>query len=71
MDTTRRKEKHFLLVVTLRIYALSNFCMYRPAAFMLYITSLVLIYLITGSLYILTTFLPTPLRHLKGNLEET
>ena len=50
---------------TLRIYSLYNFPMYHTAVLaiviMLYITSLVLIYLITESLYLLTTFLQFPL----------
>ena len=44
-----------------RIYSLSNLQIWHTAKFtlviMLYITSLVLIYLITKSLYLLTTFI--------------
>lgn len=49
---------------TLRVYSLNNFQLYHTAVLtlliMLYITSLVFIYLITGSLYLLTTFLQVP-----------
>ena len=48
---------------TLRIYSLNNFHVYFIAlltiVIILYITYLVLIYLITGSLYLLTTFKST------------
>ena len=56
-------------MTTLRIYSLNSFPIYHtavvPIAIMLYITSLGLMYLITGSLYLLTTFIkfslsPTP-----------
>ena len=50
---------------TLRIYSRNNFAMYHTAVLtvviMLYTTSLVLTYLVTGSLYLLTTFLLFPL----------
>ena len=45
---------------TLRIYSLNNFPIYHTAVliiFIMYITSLVLIYLITGSLDLLTAFI--------------
>ena len=51
----RRKKKNFLVVITLRIYSLNNFHMQPRAVLIifvtLYIVSLVLIYLMTGSLY--------------------
>ena len=50
---------------TLRIYSLNSCHILHPALFtifiMLCITALVLIYLITGSLYLLTTFIQFPL----------
>ena len=50
---------------TLRIYYLNNFHIQCTAVFsifiMLYITSLILIYLITGSLYLLTVFIQVPI----------
>ena len=46
---------------TLRIYSLNHFHILHTAVFvifiMLYFMSLVLIYLVTGSLYLLTTFI--------------
>ena len=60
----RKKAKIFLLVMrTLRIYSLNNFPIYHIAVLaiiiMLYITYLVLIYLITGNVLLLT-FLQFP-----------
>ena len=57
-----KREKIFFLVMrTLRIYSLNNFHIQHTTVLivfiMLYFTSLVLIYLIIGSLYLLTTFL--------------
>ena len=49
---------------THKMYSLNSFPVYHtavlPIVMMLYITSLVLIYLITGNLYLLTTFLQFP-----------
>ena len=58
----KKKEKNFLFVLrTLGIYSLNNFPIYHSAVLtiiiMLYITSLLLIYLITGHLCLLTAFL--------------
>ena len=71
-----KKENHFLLAMrTLGIYPLNNFLVYLTAllalVIMLYITSLVLISLMTGSLYLLTTFLqiPHPCTPTSGNCE--
>ena len=50
----------FLVTTTFKIYSLSNFQIYHgmllTVVIMLYITSSGLIYLITGSLYLLTIF---------------
>ena len=61
-----REKKFFPLVMrSLRISSVNNFPVYNTAVLaivvVLYITSLVLIYLITGSLYLLTTFFQLPL----------
>ena len=61
----KEKKKDILLVMgALRTDCLSNFPVYHTAvltvAIMFYITPLVLIYLITGSLCLLTTFLQSP-----------
>ena len=52
---------------TLRVYSLNSFQLYHAAVLtlliMLYITSLVFIYLITGSLYLLITFIQFPFLH--------
>lgn len=58
----KKWEKELLLVVRiLRIHHLKKFLMYHIAVWaiviMLYVTSLVLVYLITESLYLFTTFL--------------
>ena len=53
------------MMTTLRIYSLNYFCTYHTAVFITFImwqvTSLVLIYLLTGSLYPLTTFIQFPI----------
>ena len=50
---------------TLRSYSLNNFPIYHTVVLLivitLYITALVLVYLITGSIYLLTTFFQFPL----------
>ena len=58
---------------TLRIYSLNQFQIYQTAVLttiiMRYVTSPVLIYLITGGLYVLTTFIQflNSLPHISGN----
>lgn len=55
IDTIKRQEKLFFSLRTLRIYSLNHFPMYHATVvttvIMLYITSPVLIYLITGNLH--------------------
>ena len=60
---TEKKRKKFLLVMrTFRICSFSNFQIYHTVVLtiviMMYIASPILIYLITVSLYLLTTFVP-------------
>ena len=60
----RKRKVHFpLMIGTLRTYSL-NFSMCHTAlliiVIMLYITYLVLVYLITGIFYLLTNFIPPP-----------
>ena len=56
-----KKKKFSLIMTTFRIYSLSNFKIYHKIVltmfFMFHITFPVLIYLITGGLYLLTTFI--------------
>ena len=53
-----------LLMRTVKAYSLNNFQMYHAAVLtiviMLYITFPLLVYLIIGSLYLLTTFIQIP-----------
>ena len=60
VNITSHSYNLFLLMRTLKIYFLSNFQIYNivllTTVTMLYITSPVLIYVITGSLYHLVTF---------------
>ena len=63
IDTKKKKEKNFCACVmrTLRTYSFNKFQIYHTAGLtiviMLYIISPGLIYLISGSLYLLTTFI--------------
>ena len=58
----------YLMMRTLRIYSLNNFQIHHTAmltvVIILYITPLVLIYLITGSVDLLTTSIHFPLPNL-------
>ena len=56
----KTKKKILLMMRTLRLYSLNSISIYHIAVLaiviMLYITSLTFIYLMTRSLYLLTTF---------------
>lgn len=62
-DTIKSKERRIKGKCFLPVATILSSSIYHTAALAVYITSLGPVYLITGSLYLLTTFLQFPLPH--------